>query len=245
MANGDRLFGPNGASGAVTGTGASISVSLDFAPQWVELVNSVGNAILFWYKDMPANSGYVLAGGGGGGGTTGATSGGTPAGTNGSSPVTGNGNAAGQSLTSELSGTGTTAAGQVITTTDSQTCTLNQFRGKWLIQATGATPPNLILSNAAATSAPIAFTVQGVANTDAGSYNVLGNGMSGVTLMASADPQIFIGTPLATHTHTYAGGGGGSFVSSGGVSSGNNGFYIGTDTNINVAGQNIFWNAGR
>lgn len=72
-----------------------------------------------------------------------------------------------------FSGTGLTAAGQVITTTDNQTMTLNQCAGMWLISATGATPPNLILSNTAVTGAPAVLTVQGSANTDAGAYKIV------------------------------------------------------------------------
>ncbi len=151
---------------------------------------------------------------GGAGGSTGSTSAGTPAGTNSVSAVTGTGvgTADGQSLSPEISGVGTTAVGQVITTTDNQTCALNQFRGKWLVQGTATTPPNLILSNTAAAAAPVSFTVQGVANTDAGSYDVLSNAASAVvvsSLTASAAPQTFVGTAMTGHTHTVAAGGGG------------------------------------
>lgn len=79
MANGDRLFGPVGASGSVTGTGADITVTLDFFPQWVELVNSVTGASMYWTKAMPAASGMVNIASGGG--FTGNASGGTPSGT--------------------------------------------------------------------------------------------------------------------------------------------------------------------
>lgn len=72
-----------------------------------------------------------------------------------------------------FSGTGLTAVGQVITTTDNQTMTLNQCAGMWLLSATGATPPNLILSNTAVTGAPAVLTVQGSANTDAGAYSIV------------------------------------------------------------------------
>jgi hypothetical protein len=90
--------------------------------------------------------------------------------TNGTSAVTGTGTFLGTSAgslnlaTPAFSGTGLTAVGQVITTTDNQTMTLNQCAGMWLISATGATPPNLILSNTAVAGAPAALTVQGAAS---------------------------------------------------------------------------------
>lgn len=77
--------------------------------------------------------------------------------------------------TPAFSGTGLTAVGQVITTTDNQTMGLNECAGMWLISATQATPPNLILSNTAVVAAPAVFTVQGSANTDAGAYKVVKN----------------------------------------------------------------------
>lgn len=111
--------------------------------------------------------------------TSGATSGGTPA-----------GNVALNLATPAFSGTGLTAAGQVMTTTDNQTMTLNQCAGMWLIPATGATPPMLILSNTAVTGAPAVLTVQGSAATDAGAYKIVQG-----ALTASA---------LSTHTHSVA-----------------------------------------
>lgn len=79
MAFGDRLFGINGACGNIEGTGADIFIPLDCFPQWVEVFNTTTGAALFWNKDMPQDSGYLFAPGGAG--VTGATSGGTPAGT--------------------------------------------------------------------------------------------------------------------------------------------------------------------
>ncbi len=75
--------------------------------------------------------------------------------------------------TPAFSGTGLTAAGQAITTTDNQTMTLNQCAGMWLLSATQATPPNLILSNTAVAGAPAVLTVQGAASTDAGAYKIV------------------------------------------------------------------------
>jgi len=183
------------------------------------LVTTTGGYDLIYNYSTQKLMAFTAAGGAGG--TTGATSAGTPAGINGISAVTGTGvgTANGQSLSAEISGVGTTAVGQVITTTDNQTCALNQFRGKWLVQATATTPPNLILSNTAAAGAPVSFTVQGVANTDAGAYDVLSNAASAVTvssLTATAAAQAFVGTPMGTHTHTIGAGGGGlSEVSNG------------------------------
>jgi len=90
-----------------------------------------------------------------------------------------------------FSGTGLTAAGQVMTTTDNQTMTVNQCAGMWLIPITGASAPMLILSNTAVTGAPAVFTVQGIASTDAGTYKV-------VTSLAP------VGTNTAEATHTHA-----------------------------------------
>lgn len=75
--------------------------------------------------------------------------------------------------TPAFTGTGLTAAGQVMTTTDNQTMTLNQCAGMWLLAATGTTPPMLIISNTAVTGAPAVLTVIGAAATDAGAYKIL------------------------------------------------------------------------
>ncbi len=107
--------------------------------------------------------------------------GGTAVGTNATSAVTGTGTFTGTAPVGDLniatpafSGTGTTAAGQVITTTDNQTMTLNQCAGMWLIQTgTATTVPVIILSNTAVTGAPAVLTVQGVAATVAGTYIIV------------------------------------------------------------------------
>lgn len=91
------------------------------------------------------------------------------------------------------SGTGLTAAGQNMTTTDTQTMTLNEAAGMWLIPATGATPPMLILSNTAVTGAAAVLTVQGSASTDAGAYKIV----------KATTPA---GTNAAEATHTHASG---------------------------------------
>ncbi|MFH2075550.1 MAG: hypothetical protein ABIJ57_09425 [Pseudomonadota bacterium] len=93
--------------------------------------------------------------------------------------------------TPAFSGTGLTAAGQVMTTTDNQTMALNQCAGMWLIPVTQATPPMLILSNTAVTGAPAVLTVQGAAATNAGTYKVVKN-------------IVPVGSNAAEATHTHA-----------------------------------------
>ncbi len=75
--------------------------------------------------------------------------------------------------TPAFSGTGLTAAGQVLTTTDTQTMTLNQCAGMWLLAATTTTPPMLIVSNTAVSAAAAVLTVIGAAATDAGAYKIV------------------------------------------------------------------------
>lgn len=71
-----------------------------------------------------------------------------------------------------VTGTGYATAGQVVTTTDNQTLTLNQLAGCWLLTATKA--PCLIVSHPACAAAPAAFTVYGAAPaTTAEGYRIL------------------------------------------------------------------------
>lgn len=132
-------------------------------------------------------------------GTTSSDTGGTPAGTNSAPVFTGTSPVSSLDLaTPAFSGTGLTAAGQVMTTTDNQTMTLNQCAGMWLIPATGATPPMLILSNTAVTTAPAVLTVQGAAATDAGAYKIV----KSLTPVGTVAAPTFTGSALAGHTHT-------------------------------------------
>lgn len=86
-----------------------------------------------------------------------------------------------------FSGTGQTSAGQVITTTDNQTMTLNQCAGMWFVSAEHG--PYLIASNTAVTGAPAVLTIYGTApTTDAGTYKIL----RALTPAGS----------VASHTHT-------------------------------------------
>lgn len=86
-----------------------------------------------------------------------------------------------------FSGTGQSSAGQVITTTDNQTMTLNQCAGMWFISATHG--PYLIASNTAVTGAQAVLTIYGGApTTDAGTYKIV----RGPTPAGS----------VASHTHT-------------------------------------------
>lgn len=73
--------------------------------------------------------------------------------------------------TPAFTGTGLTAAGQVLTTTDNQTMTLNQCAGMILISATGNAAVEIV-SNTAVTGAPAVLTVVGKATTDAGVYSI-------------------------------------------------------------------------
>jgi hypothetical protein len=71
-----------------------------------------------------------------------------------------------------FSGTGQSSSGQVITTTDNQTMTLNQCAGMWFVSATHG--PYLIASNTAVAGAPAVLTIYGTApTTDAGTYKIV------------------------------------------------------------------------
>jgi hypothetical protein len=117
----------------------------------------------------------------------------TPAGTISAPVFTGTSAGSLNLATPAFSGTGLTAAGQVITTTDNQTMTLNQCAGMWLISATGATPPNLILSNTAVTGAPAVLTVKGAASTDAGAYTIVKN----IVPVGTNSAPTFTGTAIS------------------------------------------------
>lgn len=165
---------------------------------------------------------------GAGGGTIGNTSGGTPAGTNSAPALTMNsytpaGTNANSVCTGQLdlatpvfSGTGYSTVGQVVTTTDNQTMTLNQCAGMWLIGNVATEAPVLIVSNTAVTGAPAVLTVIGTAPvTDAGAYKIVrtvgtasAQTFSGTpaTLTGSVAAPVFTGSALAAHTHTSTGG---------------------------------------
>lgn len=133
-------------------------------------------------------------------GTTGATSGGTPAGTNAASTAL-------DVATPVFSGTGQTSAGQVITTTDNQTMTLNQCAGMWFVSASNG--PYLIESNTAVTGAPAVLTIYGTApTTDAGTYRIYKNAA-----------QTFTGSALGTHTHSIGAAAGGEVANGTNLSS--------------------------
>lgn len=154
-------------------------------------------------------------------GTTGATSGGTPAGTNSTSAVTGTAEAqtftGTASTTGEItafSGTGQSSAGQVITTTDNQTMSLNECAGMWFVSATHG--PYYIVSNTEVSGAQAVLTVIGDApTTDAGEYRIVkaptpvGTNGASASLTATAAAQTFTGSALATHTHSIGAAAGG------------------------------------
>lgn len=223
----DLTMSTSYATGGDSFVGASLPFTyIDslFNPQ---VINAAGYALDFDQTTQKVLA-YSVDAPGGAGGSTGATSGGTPAGTNGTSAVTGTGTGTADAqvftgaragMAPIFSGTGLTAVGQVITTTDNQKMALNECAGMWLVSATQATPPNLIISNTAVAAAPAVFTVQGSANTDAGAYNVVAsvpsgtNASSAVTvssLSGTAAAQTFTGSDLGTHTHTIGAGAGGA-----------------------------------
>lgn len=108
--------------------------------------------------------------------------------------------------TPAFSGTGLTAAGQVMTTTSLHTMALNQCAGMWLVPATGATPPMLILSNTAVTGAAAVLTVQGAAATDAGAYKIVksaAQALAGTPVAAAAAAEVANATNLSTVSATF------------------------------------------
>jgi hypothetical protein len=102
--------------------------------------------------------------------------------------------------TPAFTGTGLTAAGQVLTSTDNQTMTLNQCAGMLLISATGNVVE--IVSNTAVTGAPAVLTVVGKATTDAGVYSIFTGPTPAGTIAgtAAAFTQVTNGTSLAAIT---------------------------------------------
>lgn len=71
-----------------------------------------------------------------------------------------------------FTGTGFSTTGQVVTSTESMTVSLNQYAGCWLLAA--AQPPCLIVSHPAVAAGVVAFTVYGAApSTDVGTYKIL------------------------------------------------------------------------
>lgn len=165
----------------------------------------------------------------GGSGTTGATSGGTPAGaivvtphadsagtpagTNAASAVT----AALDVVAPTLTGTGYATAAQVVTTTENFTADANAYAGWWFMSdVLTSSPAVLIVSSAAAAGAPLALTCNGVPPvTDAGAWRAVksigtaaAQAFTGSALgtHSHASTAAFTGSALANHTHTTAGG---------------------------------------
>lgn len=126
-------------------------------------------------------------------GVAGAVSG--SSGADGTGAVTGNTSATQPgAAASSVAGTGFATAGQVVTTTESFTATLNQYAGCWFLSATQ--PPALIASHPAAAAEPLVLTVKGLApTTDVGAWDIL----SGVNHLHAA------GT-LAGPSHTHGAG---------------------------------------
>lgn len=103
--------------------------------------------------------------------------------------------------TPAFTGTGLTAAGQVLTTTDNQTMTLNQCAGMILISAVGNAAVEIV-SNTAVTGAPAVLTVVGKATTDAGVYSIFTGVTPAGTFAGTAGvlTQVTNGTSLVAIT---------------------------------------------
>ena len=85
------------------------------------------------------------------------------------------------------SGTGWSTSGQVVTTTDTFTATLNQYAGCWFLGATKS--PCLIVSHPAVTGAALALTVYGAAPATTA---------EGFKILRAPTPA----GSVASHTHT-------------------------------------------
>lgn len=193
------------ATGTVEGTGSLINIMCGFKPKVVQLFNADGSVFLTWNDLMADDSGYKILG--------------SASGTNAASAAPLN------LATPAFSGTGFATAGQVVTTTDNQTMTLNQCAGMWLIaNGLASTPPALIVSNTAVTGAPAVLTVIGAAPvTDAGTYKVV-QGLA------------------AAQTFTPGAGTAAAIVADGIIPT-FNGFSIGADADANVSAETIYWSA--
>lgn len=100
-----------------------------------------------------------------------------------------------------LSGTGLTAAGQVVTTTESFTATLNQYAGGLLLPV--GNPPQVITSHAAVNNAPLVLTVRGEATTNAGTFDVLNisaPAFTGSATTGAVAAEVVNGTNLSSLT---------------------------------------------
>lgn len=97
---------------------------------------------------------------------------------------------------SAFTGTGQSSSGQVITTTDNQTMTLNQCAGMWFVSAVRG--PYYIVSNTAVTNAPAVLTVMGTAPvTDAGAYRIVKSPTPVGTNATAALAEVANGVDLA------------------------------------------------
>lgn len=211
MASGDTKKSNHVATGTVTGTGSDISVDCGFKPKAVLVANATGEATLYWNDLMADASGYKVNG--------------TSSGTAAAQTFTGTASTAGE--ISAFTGTGQSSSGQVITTTDNQTMTLNQCAGMWFISATHG--PYFIVSNTAVTGAPAVLTVIGDApTTDAGAYRI-----------------VKAPTPVGTNGSSAVTGGSSdtAFISSNGITPTFNGFTLGADTDVNVSAEVTYWTA--
>jgi hypothetical protein len=100
-----------------------------------------------------------------------------------------------------LTGTGFATAGQVITTTENETMSVDQYKGCWFITASQA--PCVIVSNTAVSGAPGVFTVIGLApTTNAEAWRVLTAPTPAGTVASHTHTVGAITVTNPTHTHT-------------------------------------------
>lgn len=179
----------------IIGAGLGYKVTITAASAGVATVQVDGEASAAKSPDAV----YVAASVDSADGTTGA--GGTGASGAGSShnhAFTGTASAAAE--VEAFAGTGFATSGQVVTTTDNQTMTLNQCAGMWLQAATQA--PVWIASNTAVTGAPAVLTVYGAApTTDAGTYKIL----KAPTPVGTNAAELSHTHTGPSHTHTVSG----------------------------------------
>lgn len=222
MANGDKYQGPHSVTGEVTGTGASIAISLDFKPIAVQLFNATTPASLFWLFGMGDDKGFKFGGAGAGGTFTGAA-----LAAHGHNVITSS-----DEVIAVTAGTGVSAA---------------------LTSAPLGAVSNVYITAGGVTGAAVQVPSGAVAN----SKEVSVNYTTGVLqfLVADAVTQAKVSyaraavsnTSAGTPAGTIAGGGaaGGTFIATGGITAGSSGFQIGTDADLNIVANTIYWKAFR
>lgn len=267
MSSTSKQVGLVAACGEELGEASAITVKLDFKPSIVHIINQTTEVEYWWNQKMTNGYAYksiLTPTGSQANGTAAAQiwTVGTATGTNGTSAVTGTGTFVGTSsgsldlATPAFSGTGFATAGQVVTTTDNQTMTLNECAGMWLIaDALTTTAPVLIVSNTAVSGAPAVLTVIGTAPvTDAGTYKIVKNIVptgSVTALSGTAAAQTWTvdtltgtnGTSVVTPGAFTGGSGDAVLLTSNGITPGSQGFIMGTS--IQTTNDVVSWEAWR